>query len=276
MPLEQLGNLCLLLGLFAYLSSRRTGHRRVALWAGAAFGIAARVRFWWAVPVLVLIGWHVGRDRGRDPVSVTAGAAISLVVINLPFAIVSDWAMWQMVVGDQLGRPESGASLANRAGWLLGVGHLLPGAPPGIVAAIVLVGAAKAVTAIPAAWRCRLARPVMVLLVAQAAVLAATPSWFVYCPDYLEPAVAVTAAAAFGAGAASRRQDAGASGSGASRCRRGALMGAPGAGAGPRRGAGHHCPFLITETGAAPRHPSAELTAAASTVRCLMSDSSIA
>lgn len=258
--LEPLGNAFILLGLLAYLSSRKPGSRSAALWAGVAFGLAVTVKIWWAAAVVVLIGWHLARTRRRALLPLTAGAASAIAVVTLPFAIAAPSAMWQMVVADQLARPDAGVSPAGKARTLLGTAQLLPGAPLALVAVAIVLAAAMAVTTIISAWRLPAARLVVTLLAVQLVVLLATPSWFVYYADYLAPAAAVTVAAGF-AGARSRR------GTVAPFVLRGVpVLAVLVVGAVTAR-------FLATGTGAPARPPPAELTAAVSSVRCLMSDS---
>ena len=102
--LEPVGTLALLAAL-ALLSARGVADRRgVQVAAGAALGLALVVKIWWAVPVVIVLGYVALRWRGRVLLRVVLGAAASASVVCLPFFLNAPGTMWRMVVLDQLGR----------------------------------------------------------------------------------------------------------------------------------------------------------------------------
>jgi len=220
------------------------------------------VKIWWAVPLLVLIAWQLARSRRHQLVPVTAGAAGALVVINGPFLLAAPSAMWHMVVADQLGRVRSSATLGRKLSYLVGTRYLNPTTSHGLTVGIILIAAVAVCVIVVAAWRRQAARLVVTLLLAQLAVLAVAPSWFGFYADYLTPAAAVTVAASIAPLRA--RRTAGPPGR---------IRPASVAAVGTVVIAAAATLRLLTagNTFVVP-FPSAQLTAAASDVRCLITD----
>jgi alpha-1,2-mannosyltransferase len=197
--LEPLGDFLLLSALSAYLASARSRHRYAALACGAMLGAATSVKIWWAVPLLVVLGWHlVDRRPRRDLLLAAAGAVASLIVVNVAFFIAAPAAMWRMVVAEQLGRQPDSNSTLTRLASLTDVNRVGPHLHRAILIAVLAVVAIGYLAACALAWTVVSARIVVALATAQLGVLLAAPSWFAFYADYLAPALALTIAAAAG------------------------------------------------------------------------------
>lgn len=163
--------------------------------AGAGLGFALTVKIWAAVPVLVILGWCVGRWGVRAAAHVLAALTLTATAICLPFLLAARGAMVTMVIGDQLGRPRTSPTVWDRlAGGLALYTH---GEMHAGSRGAVLVAGAVVVPLLVWTWlSLRSSRPFVVLLVAQLLVLVASPSFYTFYPAYVAPAIALVAAAA--------------------------------------------------------------------------------
>jgi alpha-1,2-mannosyltransferase len=264
--LETLGNFALLCGLLALFSTANSRRGWQLLAGGFAFGAAASVKIWWAVPLLLALAWQLtSSPRWRRLALTAGGAAGALVLINGPFFLLARKNMWQMVVTQQLGRGRDQNSVSSRLAQLSGTNYLSgPLSRPAELALLALV-IAVALAGCVLAWRLAAARPVVVLAVVQVLLLLSAPSWFSFYTDYAGPAMSLTLAAAVGA--------AGLPGAAATRRRVVLRYGwLPAAAAALET-------VLLMATGksnvVAP-FPRAQLAPAAAHTRCLMSDSAMA
>lgn len=207
MRLEPMGNLALLLALLALVPAAEgsVGTRRRHVLGGIALGAAVSVKIWYAVPVLVILGWLLLRaPRRRTALDAALGVLGAGVLFDLPFFVLAPSRMFHMIVTAQLGRPVRPVSPTGRISSVLGVGQLDLSAVRAehvVSAAIVLA----LVVAAGFAGRSRGGALFAALALAQVVVLVASPSWFPYYDDYTSPAVALLLAAAV-AGAAPRRR----------------------------------------------------------------------
>ncbi len=198
--LEPLGDFLLLSALLAYFASPRSGPRRAALACGAMLGAAASVKIWWAVPLLVILAWHVvDRRSKRDLLLAAAGAVASMVVINVAFLIAAPGAMWRMVIAEQLGRSPDNNSTLTRLASLTDINRMSPHLHRAVLIPVLAVVAIGFVGMCALAWTVVHARLVVALAASQLAVLLAAPSWFGFYADFLTPALALTIAAAVSA-----------------------------------------------------------------------------
>lgn len=201
--LEPLGNFAFLCGVLALTGEGRRA-RTLAL-GGASLGLAASVKIWWILPVLMLLGWQLGADRSwRRIGAVASGVTAALLTINAPFFLAAPSAMWRMVVRDQLGRGRGGP-IPARLNELSTLRWALPGLRRSVeLPALALIGLCVAVAA-ALAWRIRAARPVVSIAVVQLGVLAVlSPTYFRFYSDFAAGALGLTLAAAAGSGIPSR------------------------------------------------------------------------
>lgn len=188
--LEPAGTLAVLAGLLLLQRARDVGSgRRAVLLAGAAFGLAATVKIWFIVPLLIAAAF-TGRHRWRY----LAGAGTALVVVYGPFLAADPAATIRQVVLDQLGRPRAAASLTTRLGPIIG-------APQGGVPApfhwvtsrrvrLLLLLAVIALAVVTLLVRDARIYPAMLL--ADIVVLLASPSWFPHYAALTAPLIALT------------------------------------------------------------------------------------
>ncbi len=87
---------------------------RWALLSGALLGLAAGVKIWGIVPLLVIAGFMAWRHGKRLSARLLAGAAGSLLVLCGPFFVAAPGTMWRQVVLDQLNRPRGSASVVEQ------------------------------------------------------------------------------------------------------------------------------------------------------------------
>lgn len=196
--LEPLGTLALLAAL-ALLSVRGVGDRRgVQVAAGAALGLALVVKIWWAVPVLIVLGYVAVRYRGRALLRVTLGAAASASVVCLPFFLEAPGTMWRMVVLDQLGRGRVSDSALERLSQIGGAEtfKLLGRSATQVAGTGWLVLVVLAVACALAAWGSVEGRLFAVLTVSVVAVLLTAPSFFGFYAAFAAPMVALVVPAA--------------------------------------------------------------------------------
>lgn len=193
--LEPVLNAGLLVALL-FLTHRPELSRRAAVLAGAALGVALTVKLWAGVDLVVLAGWVGLRHGRRALLRLAAGSGLALLAVLGVFVAAAPGPMLREVVLDQLGRPPDGAALgldrlAQAAGFnlLQGIGPEQPHPVPAALVAGLLAGVLLAL--LVASWRCPAAWPFAALLVAQAAFLAATPSYYAHYGDFLTPALAV-------------------------------------------------------------------------------------
>lgn len=256
--LEPLGNLLFLAAVLLAIKAQRGGSRWLSVAAGAVLGLTLCVKIWWILPVLGVIVWHaVVQRRARAAVPVLAGAIGTAVLVCLPFFIAAPLQMWNSVIVDQLGRGRRMNPLP-RVGDLSTLTRLDGYLPRPALAVGVLIAAALFLLVVVRAWRARAARPVVVLLLVQLAVLLSAPSWFPYYCDYLAGALSITVAAA-----ATRTS------------RRGRLVtGGVGGWLPTCAAATVTLVVLVAGTAAVPPLPgAARLSRAVANVRCVMSDS---
>jgi alpha-1,2-mannosyltransferase len=195
--LEPFGNTFLLLGLAVLLRPRSTLiSTRAAVLAGAALGAGASVKIWGVLPLLVVLGWQLV-DRGwRSAAKVAAGAVAALTAVCLPFFLLAPDNMFRMVVTDQLDRPAMHVKVLARLYGLSSVGTSMSHSSKSVIMAAAI--GLLAVGALTLAWQERLARVVVVLLLAQTGLLLEAPSYFPAYAGFVLPAAALTLAAASG------------------------------------------------------------------------------
>jgi hypothetical protein len=179
--LEPLGNTLLLLGLLALLVGVGRDRRRWLFVAGTMLALAVNVKIWWAVPAVIAVGWACRRGARRGAVVVAGGLTVVLLV-DVPVQLLTRGNMWTMVVATQLGRAGDGSSLAHRVWTLSGAAPLSRYPLAVVVGSLLLVGMAGLLTV---AWGVPGCRVILLICVGQLAVLAVSPTWYAYYPDYV-------------------------------------------------------------------------------------------
>jgi alpha-1,2-mannosyltransferase len=179
--LEPLGNTLLLLGLLAMLVGVGRDRQRWLFVAGTMFGMAVNVKIWWAVPAVVAVGWACSQGARRGAMVIAGGLTVVLLV-DVPLQLVTRDNMWTMVVTTQLGRPGDGSSFTQRLWTLSGAAPLSRYPFAAVVGSLLLMGVAGLLIV---AWRVPGCRVILFICVGQLAVLAVSPTWYAYYPDYV-------------------------------------------------------------------------------------------
>ncbi len=112
---------------------------RWALLSGALLGLAAGVKIWGIVPLLVIAGFMAWRHGKRLSARLLAGAAGSLLVLCGPFFVAAPGTMWRQVVLDQLNRPRGSASVVERLPAVFGIPAIHGHGGPRTIAATLIV-----------------------------------------------------------------------------------------------------------------------------------------
>jgi alpha-1,2-mannosyltransferase len=195
--LEPLGNTSVLLALLGLLRRRAQPiSARAEVLAGAALGAGAGVKIWGVLPLLVVLGWQL-LDRGsRSSCRVAAGAMAAVTAICLPFFLMAPDSMFRMVVTDQLNRPAMRIGVIPRLYGLTAVDIWMRYSQRSVIIATAV--GTLVLTAVVLTWYERSARVVVVLLVAQTALLLTAPSYFPAYTTFVIPAVALILAVASG------------------------------------------------------------------------------
>jgi hypothetical protein len=186
--LEGLTSALLVLALLLISSSRlRVGHPWL-VYAGSGFllGLAAGVKIWGVVVVVVVLAWVAAVRGVRNGLRLGLGASIGVSAVCLPFFVAAPAAMWQMVVLDQLGRPESHASWTTRIGDIAGLPDLPVPDPK------VAVAGALAIALLALIGLSRPGRLAPLLLLAMAAVVLLSPSFYAHYPAALSVPLSIT------------------------------------------------------------------------------------
>jgi alpha-1,2-mannosyltransferase len=126
--LEPWMNLFLLLGAcLAFRRGRLAGPRRL-LWAGAAIGFAGAVKYWAALPALVLLVVILLTGRGTGPVSrvrratrYVPGVLAGFLIPVLPFALTAPSAFVRSTLADQAARAGTYVPVSLRLAHLTGL-----------------------------------------------------------------------------------------------------------------------------------------------------------
>jgi alpha-1,2-mannosyltransferase len=195
--LEGLGTLTVLAGVvLLHRASAAATPRWWLVAAGAVLGLGPVIKIWNVVPVLVVLAWYA-LGKGVRSALVVAGAAVaSATLVVLPFAWHAGGRMLRLVVLDQLGRPRTPETIAERLDGVTGVGPMpwtTSEAPRTVLMmAVCAIVALAAVTA----WRRRRGRLWVALLVAEVLVILASPSYFTHYAAYSAAAVPLVLGAA--------------------------------------------------------------------------------
>jgi alpha-1,2-mannosyltransferase len=195
--LEPLGGTALLIALLLLLNTERPPTRRAVVFAGVALGLAATLKIWYVAPWAVVVVWLLITRHRRQAIRVAVSGAVALIVVILPFAILAHRQMFDMVIRDQLLRPDAASSRVARLSSILGIEAVIRGHHPALGIAT-WVALAALVVAAAVCWIDRTARLLVVLLGANLFVLMASPSYFAHYASLTAAPGALVLGVAFG------------------------------------------------------------------------------
>jgi hypothetical protein len=193
--LEPLGTFGLLVALLLLLWGGRTSARREVL-AGVALGLAAAVKIWGVVPLVLVAIWQLRATGWQASSRVAAGAALAITAVCLPFFLLAPDAMVNMVILAQTGRPVSQRSRWGRLAGITSLDVHVSGWPLLPLGLAVLAVAAVFLAAAVSVWRLASARIVAILLMATMLVLMTSPSYFGHYGEFVAAPLALTVAVA--------------------------------------------------------------------------------
>jgi hypothetical protein len=126
--LEPWMNLCCLLAASAAFTHGGLASPRRLAWAGAALGFATAIKFWAAVPAMVLLCFLLVRGgRWRRARGYVAALVAGFAVPTIPFAAAAPAAFMRSTLLDQVTRMGSYTSLAARLAYLTGLMPVIDG-----------------------------------------------------------------------------------------------------------------------------------------------------
>lgn len=197
--LEPVGNFFLLCGLLAFHRALQAETPRASrLWflCGVALGAAVCIKLWWLVPIAAFLGWQLAAERHWAPtLRIALGAGAALVVVDLPFLLLSGHEMWDSIVLDQLARTRYRPDGLEVLGYLV-VGDRSYDVSTSTLRATVVLGAALLAVLLWRAWRIRAARPLVLVLLVQLLQVWFQPVWFPFYTDFVSVALCLVVAAA--------------------------------------------------------------------------------
>lgn len=209
--LEPLGDVLFVLAVLLLATGRVSSRRQLVL-AGVVFGLLLSVKLWWAVPILLVFSLAAPIRRGlRAAALVPLAAAVTVVVVDLPFLVLSRGHMVFSILSVQLGRSDvqhipTGAfgrlptmvRLERLTGVEAAMARLGFGPSQGDirVAIVTLVVCVLVLLTSAVALRTTLGRVFVPVLAAEVVVLFAAPTYFPYYGDFVGVALALVIAAA--------------------------------------------------------------------------------
>lgn len=158
--------------------------------AGVFLGMAASVKLWGLVPLVVVIVWLLVTHAPKAAGWVGVGASATVAATLGPFFIAAPHQMFDMIVMGQITRARGGADAFARVGRMLNFDVHQMAAQPLLETAATLLGITLVTLAIMVTWR-RLAitRLWSSLLIVQILVLLATPVYFKGYSSFIAPAL---------------------------------------------------------------------------------------
>ena len=150
--LEPLGSTALCVALLLLLRRADVPHRLDAFLAGAALGLAVTDKIWYAAPLVSVLTWQLACRHYRTAVRIGAAAAVAMGVVAGPFAVLTGRRMWDMVIVDQLLRPQIVSSRFTRLTSIFGLKAFATGQPM-YLDVLTLVGLVLLAVAVIGCWR---------------------------------------------------------------------------------------------------------------------------
>ncbi|MGN6475436.1 MAG: ArnT family glycosyltransferase [Mycobacteriales bacterium] len=194
--LEPLGTTALCVALLMLLRGEAAPRRLHAIVAGSALGLATTDKIWYVAPLVAILVWQLAARRYRVAAWMAAAAAVAMTVVIVPFAVLTRGRMWDMVIRDQLFRPQIVASRFQRLTSILGL-HAFGSGRVGYLDALTVVGVVVVVVACIACLRAPNGRVLVWILAVNLAVLMQAPPFYQhYAALTAAPATLVAAVAA--------------------------------------------------------------------------------
>ncbi|MGV8978103.1 MAG: hypothetical protein ACOH17_08665 [Cellulomonas sp.] len=187
--------------------------RRALVVGGVAIGIAAAVKIWAALDVVLLVAIVLLRHGRSATVRWVMGTVVAVVVVAGPFALLAPAAMWRDVVTAQLHRPRPPGQSVEGLVTRLAALQPIAGLGDGWAVALVVGGLALLAAGLLAAlWRVtsRLRTPVnrwpdpvwwILIGAAHLAALRLAPSHYLHYDAFLTVPLALVLGAGAGVGA---------------------------------------------------------------------------
>ena len=191
--LEPLVTLGLLVALALLTRQAGAPSRRLLLWVGAALAFSVSVKIWAVAPALLILMWLWGRAGTKAAAWTVLGGLAAGVLVDGPFLLAAPTPMVRMVVLDQLGRAWSQTDAASRLAQIFVPGAIhpdrwWPGATP-----LVVFGCVVALVCV-ACLGSGAGRFVLSFLAVQILVLLLSPSFYGYYTAFAAPALALVVA----------------------------------------------------------------------------------
>jgi alpha-1,2-mannosyltransferase len=190
--LEGLTSFLLIVALVSLGSTRlRARHPGLIFMVGGVLlGMAAGVKIWGVVVVVVVAGWVAVAYGVGKALRMALGTVLGVSALCLPFFLAAPAAMWRMVVFDQLARPENGVAPLNRLAAIVGLPDDAAPDPRLVIAAVV------ALTALVLIALTRDGKVAPLLVLAMAAVVLLSPSFYLHYPASFAVPLALSAGTA--------------------------------------------------------------------------------
>jgi alpha-1,2-mannosyltransferase len=193
--LEPLGTTALLVALLVLVKTERAVSMRTTTLAGVVLGLAVALKIWYVAPWAVVVAWQLALRNRAAAIRIAVSGAAALGLVVLPFALLARGAMVNMVLRDQLLRPQAESSRVARVASILGVQGVVTGHHREVVV-VTAIGVVMLLAAVTICVTDRAARVLVALLTVNLSVLLASPSYFGHYAELTAaPAAAVVGVA---------------------------------------------------------------------------------
>lgn len=119
--LEPVGDLLVLIALLCLVKRSRPVRVRDDVIAGVSLGLATGVKIWYVIPWLIIVCWQAVVRRWRPGLTIGGCGTVALAVLVAPFAALARSAMFDMVVREQLIRPNTPTPHRSRLASIFGI-----------------------------------------------------------------------------------------------------------------------------------------------------------
>lgn len=174
--LEPLGSTALCVALLLLLRHDQPSHWP-AWFAGLALGLAATDKIWYVAPLAAVVVWQLAARRFRTALWISTAAAVAIAVVITPFAALTGSRMWDMVIRDQVLRPQVATSRFSRLTSILGLKAFATG-QPSYLDVLTVVGVVVLVMVAVACWRQPRGRVLVWIFAVNLTVLMMAPPFY--------------------------------------------------------------------------------------------------